>query len=672
MPDLLHLIEDLFSKAACDLIVQDASRQSEIVSSALTAIEGHLAAAHADATPVLQAIAGARAELAALGPEAALERAQAGWHAWRDAVIHPSVPETVRTAPGDEAGDVRSGDRLDADRATLALDLEFAGVFITDALEHLGTIEAAVLALEAAPEDATLINEVFRPFHTVKGNAGALNVTSMQELAHRAENLLDLARSGKHRLGAIEFDIILKAVDLLTAHIHELQVRLAGGRERDLDAARAALMDAIDRLVEGGGAAPAPLTRANAPASSTHNRRAEDQPGSAVVKVDTRKLDNLVDMVGELVIAQTIVEQDTAPAQVADERLARNLAHLRRITTDLQRTVMSMRMVPIAQTFHRTARLVRDLSKKSGKLVDLILVGEDTEFDRRLVEDIADPLMHMVRNSIDHGIEDGDARERAGKPRRAEVTLSACHQGGDIVITVADDGAGLDTEKIRAKALAKGLITADDALTAPQIHQLIFRAGFSTADIVTDISGRGVGMDVVRRAVEALRGRVDVQTTRGRGTTFLIRLPLTLAIVDGLLLQVGSQRFVVPTFSVAESLRAQPEQVHTVQGHTCVVRVRDRLLPLVRLADLFEVGEAMSDPSEGTIVVLEADDRHIAVMVDRLLGKQEVVVKSLGPSFGTVRGIAGCAILGDGRVGLILDAAAIVRSQYTDAVTTAA
>lgn len=672
MPDLLRLIEGLFNQAACDLIVGDADCRVEIVLSTLTAIERHLAAAGADATPVLAAIAGARSDLPGLGAEAAFERAQAGWHSWREAVVHQSGFQAAATAPFDEAGGARSGDRLDADRATLALDPEFAGIFITDSLEHLGTIEAAVLALEAAPQDEALINEVFRPFHTVKGNAGALNVSSVQELAHRAESLLDLARAGKHRLAAVEFDIILKTVDLLTAHILELRVRLAGGRERDLDAARARLMDAIDRLLQGGGGVVASPAPANEDAPAAYNRRAEDQPGSAAVKVDTRKLDHLVDMVGELVIAQTIVEQDTSRAQASDERLARNLAHLRRITTDLQRTVMSLRMVPVRQTFQRTARLVRDLGKQSGKLVDLTLVGEDTELDRRLVEDIAAPLMHMVRNSIDHGIEDADARERAGKPRRAQLTISARHQGSDIAIAVTDDGAGLDTAKIRARAIANGLITAGDALAAPDVHQLIFKAGFTTADIVTDLSGRGVGMDVVRRTVEALRGRIDVQTTPGRGTTFLLRLPLTLAIVDGLLLQVGSERFVVPMFSVAESLRAQPQQVHTVQGHTCVVRVRDRLLPLVRLADLFGIGEATSDPAQGTIVVLEADDRHIAVMVDSLLGKQEVVIKSLGPSLANVRGIAGCAILGDGRVGLILDAAAIVRSQYHDHVTTAA
>ena len=671
MPDRLRLIDDLLHEAACDLIVEDADRRPEIVLSAMTAIEGHLAAMGAEAPEVLTAIAGVRADLAEFGSEAALERAQAAWDSWRNGGGRSSESSSAEVPPCDQRGDVRSGDRLDADRAALALDPEFAGIFIAESLENLGLIEAAVLALEAAPQDVARINEVFRPFHTVKGNAGAMNVTSVQELAHRAENLLDLARSGRQRLAAAEFDVILKAVDLLTAHIRELQLRLAGGRERDLDAARAALMDAIDRLAQGGDAVAA-TAPADTPEPPTPTRRSEDQPGSAVVKVDIGKLDNLVDMVGELVIAQTIVEQDTSRAPLGDERLARNLAHLRRITTDLQRTVMSMRMVPIRQTFQRTARLVRDLRKKSGKDVELTLVGEDTELDRRLVEEIADPLMHMVRNSIDHGIEDGDARERAGKPRQAALTLSAWQQGGDIVIAMADDGAGLDTEKIRAKALAKGLITADDALTAAQIHQLVFKAGFSTADVVTDISGRGVGMDVVRRTVEGLRGRVEIQTTPGRGTTFLIRLPLTLAIVDGLLLEVGSQRFVVPTHSVAESLRAEPQQLHTVQGHTCLVQVREQLLPLVRLADLLGVGGATSDPSAGTIVVLEADGRQLAILVDRLPGKQEVVIKSLGPSLANVRGIAGCAILGDGRVGLILDAAAIVRSQFNDRVTTAA
>jgi two-component system chemotaxis sensor kinase CheA len=581
---------------------------------------------------------------------------------------------------GAHTGVVADRDQLDADRDALVLDPDFAGMFVSDSLEHLGTIEAGVLELESAPTDTELINGVFRPFHTVKGNAGAVGVTSVQQLAHKAENLLELARSGQYTLGATEFDLILESVDLLMAHLEELHLRLCGRRERNLDAARAELMGTLDRLVQLGPAdvemgdvaararsadpQPTPHGRAaasRAPDADCPTRRIDDDATAVSVKVDTRKLDSLVDMVGELVIAQAIVEHEPSLARGSDERFERNLAHLRRITADLQRTAMSMRMVPIRQTFQKMARLVRDMGKKSGKEVALDLVGEDTELDRQVVADIADPLMHMVRNSMDHGLEDGDTRERAGKPRRGTLTLSAYHRGGEIVIAIADDGAGLRTEKIRAQAVAQRVISASDVLTPAQVHQLIFKAGFSTADEVTDISGRGVGLDVVRGNVEALRGRIDLETTLGSGTTFLITLPLTLAVVEGLLLQVGSERFVVPTFSVSESLRPQPEQIHKTDGQDCLMRLRDRLLPLVTLADLFGVRNAVLDPTRGTVVVIEGDGRQVAVLVDSLIDKQEVVIKSLGAWLSHVRGIAGCAILGDGKVGLILDAHALVR-----------
>jgi two-component system chemotaxis sensor kinase CheA len=335
-----------------------------------------------------------------------------------------------------------------------------------------------------------------------------------------------------------------------------------------------------ERADDAGAAAPA--------------RRFDD--GQASVKVDTRKLDNLVDMVGELVIVQSIIQEDPVLQSTVDERLTRNMAQLRRITSDLQRNAMSMRMLPIRQTFQKMARLVRDLSKKNGKPVELTLSGEDTELDRCVIESINDPLMHMVRNSMDHGLESPERRAAAGKSAQGSLTLSAFHQGGNIVIEIADDGGGLNTDRIREKAIAQELIGASDELTPAEIHQLIFRPGFSTAEKVTEISGRGVGMDVVRRNIEALRGRIEIQSTPGAGTTFYIKLPLTLAIVDGLLLSVGQQRFVLPTFSVRESLRPTREQVHQVQGSPCMIQVRDHLLPLIRLADLFGIDSPVHDP----------------------------------------------------------------------------
>ncbi len=564
----------------------------------------------------------------------------------------------------------------DDELAILAADPEMLNMFVGEALDHLGTIESVVLQLEGAPADVKLLNDVFRPFHTVKGNAGALGVTSVQELAHCVESLLDLARAGKHLMGPDEFDIVLRAVDLLTIMMQELPDRVATGRPSSVTSRRDALMFAVDTMIAGGSSAvtladadpvetpadspgatadAAPARAAAAPAGSAAAppRRIEAQ---STVKVDTGKLDNLIDMVGELVIAQSILAADPAFAKSVDERLGRRMAQLKRITSDLQRNAMSMRMVPIRQVFQKMARLVRDLSKQSGKNIELVLQGEETELDRKVVEDINDPLMHMVRNSVDHGIESPERRAAAGKPTQATLRLRAAHEGGNIVIEIVDDGAGLDTDRIYAKAVSNGLVAPGAQLAPTDIHQMIFQPGFSTAEKVTEISGRGVGMDVVRRNIEALRGRIEIQTARGRGTTFSIRLPLTLAIVDGILVQVGHERFVIPAYAVRESLRPKAEQIHSVYGQSCMVQIRDRLIPSLHLGDLFGIAGAQHDVTNATVVVLEDNGRATALIVDELIGKQEVVIKSLGSTFESVRGVAGGAILGDGRVGLILDA----------------
>ena len=558
----------------------------------------------------------------------------------------------------------------DDELAILAADPEMLGMFVGEALDHLGTIESVVLQLESAPADVKLLNDVFRPFHTVKGNAGALGVTSVQELAHCVESLLDLARAGRHAMGPDEFDIVLRAVDLLTGMMQELPDRVATGAPSSMTAPRDALMEAVDALIAGGSSATVaaeaePEAEPMAIAESASGAAAPGGMGMATrraseatstIKVDTGKLDNLIDMVGELVIAQSILAEDPALARSADERLGRRLAQLKRITSDLQRSAMSMRMVPIRQVFQKMARLVRDLSKQSGKHIELVLQGEETELDRKVVEDINDPLMHMVRNSVDHGIESRERRAAAGKPAQATLRLSASHEGGNVVIEIADDGAGLDTDRILAKAVANGLVGAGAQLAPADVHQLIFQPGFSTAEKVTEISGRGVGMDVVRRNIDALRGRIDIHTARGVGTTFSIRLPLTLAIVDGIIVAVGHERFVIPAFAVRESLRPKAEQVHSVYGQPCMVQVRDRLIPSLHLGDLFGVAGAQHDITSATVVVLEDNGRPTALIVDELIGKQEVVIKSLGRTFEGVRGVAGGAILGDGRVGLILDA----------------
>jgi len=464
-------------------------------------------------------------------------------------------------------------------------------------------------------------------------------------------------------MGPAEVDLVLQTVDLLRRLVAELPARAAGQPVPDSSTRRLDLMARVDFLIASDSTLveqDAP-TAAAAPGAPPPADDASDRPiagrdeGQNTVKVDTRKLDNLVNMVGELVIAQAILGADPALLRVADERLTRRLAHVKRITSDLQRDTMAMRMVPIRQTFQKMSRLVRDLARKFDKPCTLALAGEDTELDRKVVELITDPLMHMMRNTIDHGVETAAARRAAGKPPTAELRLSARHRAGFIVVEISDDGAGLDTERILARAREQGLVAHNAELTDAEIHELIFRPGFSTADQVTELSGRGVGMDVVRRNIDGLRGRIDIQTVRGAGTTFAIQLPLTLAIVDGIVLGVGADRFVIPTFAVRESLRPLPQHVQTLQGRPCMVQLRDRLIPLLHLGEVFGVPGARQRISEGTVVVCEDNGRCVALAVDELLGKQEVVIKALGEMFRAVRGIAGGAILGGGRSGLILD-----------------
>ncbi|MEW6220750.1 MAG: chemotaxis protein CheA, partial [Thermodesulfobacteriota bacterium] len=406
-------------------------------------------------------------------------------------------------------------------------------------------------------------------------------------------------------------------------------------------------------------AAERPAPAAEAPAAGSSGRSGV---GSSI-KVDVDKLDNLVNAVGELVIMQSQVRFNPLVARLTDQKLIRDFSQLARITSELQKTAMSMRMVPIRQTFQKMIRLVRDLSKKSGKLVDLVMSGEETEIDRNMVDSIYDPLVHMIRNSVDHGVQLPEERRRQGKPEQGTVQLRAFQRGGNIVIEIVDDGQGLNVERIRKKAIERGVIREEDALSPAEIQNLIFMPGFSTAETITDVSGRGVGMDVVKKAVEKLRGKVEVDSVAGNGTTFTIRLPLTMAIVDGIIVRVGNERYIIPTINIQESMKPTLEMYQTVHRRGEALLIRDNLIPLVRLYSVFGVpNPEATDPAAGLVVVVENEGELRALLVDELLGKQEVVIKSLGGYMTDIKGVAGGTILGDGRVGLILDLAGLFDS----------
>jgi len=378
-----------------------------------------------------------------------------------------------------------------------------------------------------------------------------------------------------------------------------------------------------------------------------------------VVKVETQKLDGIIDMVGELVIAQSLVNSSPSISLLREQKLSKDLAQVTRITSALQRNAMSLRMVPIAATFQKMNRLVRDLSHKFEKDVRLETVGAETEVDRNMVDSLYDPLVHLVRNSLDHGLETPAERQAAGKPPQGVVRLKAHHQSGNVVIEMQDDGRGLDKAKVLKKAVEKGLVPPGKTLSDAAIHALVFHPGFSTADQVTEISGRGVGMDVVQQSIEKLRGKVEFTSTLGQGSTITLWLPLTLAIIDGMIIRVGEHRYILPTVSILESFRPLQSDYYTVNNQGEMIKVRQTLVPLLRLAHLVGAEGGVTQPEDGLVVMVEHEGETRCLLVDEVLGKQEVVIKSLGERLKGVRTLAGGTILGDGRVGLILDVAGI-------------
>ena len=579
-------------------------------------------------------------------------------------------------------------------------DAELVRLFCSESQDLLADIERGVLVLEDRPEDAETLATVFRAFHTFKGNASVMKLVVIQRLAHELESLLDAARRGDRRLERPAIDAILAGADVFARFIAEMASQIDGnGRGR-----RVALP--VDRVVEqvrGLLAEPPPpavavvppaghVTPPSPPAPAVEaaavpapvaveteslQPAVEAAPGptpgptagtagpaiaaAGMIRVDTAKLDSLIELVGELVIAQSLVTQHPELQAVAGEQLSRSLGQLRGISTELQRTALALRMVPVRGTFQKMARLVRDLSGQVHKEIRLVLEGEETELDRTVVEELGDPLVHMIRNAADHGIESPEERAAAGKEPGGTITLRAFHKGGMVILQIADDGRGMSVGRIRAKAVERGLVDPQQPLSDREVLDLIFAPGFSLASQVTDLSGRGVGMDVVRRNIERLRGTIEIDSVEGRGTTFTIGLPLTLAIIEGLLVQVGDQKFVVPTLAVRESFRPLPQMLSRLQGRGVMVSVRGTLTPLLRLAEMLRIPDAVGDPTAGIVMVLQAGQESRCILVDALVGKQEVVIKSLGETFREQSLFAGAAILGDGRVGLILDTAALVR-----------
>ncbi len=564
----------------------------------------------------------------------------------------------------------------DADALPADADLALLNDFVMESKDCLEGAEAALLALENDPTNSEAINTVFRAFHTIKGTSAFLGLVRITTFAHSAESLLSAVREGKVPFTPACADLALRSADMLKSLLGAIETATPGGQmpvPGGHDALLSALgrLDAIEANAEAEAAEPktalaetsivaptaAPTREATAePIAEAPSGPQKDARGAeASVRIRTDRLDRLIDMVGELVIAQAMISQDETVVKTGRQELSRKVVHAGKIVRELQDLSMSMRMVPMRATFQKMVRLARDAAHRSGKQVELALEGEDTEIDRNMVDVIADPLVHMVRNAVDHGVETPAARAAAGKPAVGHLRLSAYHAGGNVVVELEDDGKGLDRERIVRKAIEKGLIDSEKGMSDADIYKLIFEPGFSTNEVVTDLSGRGVGMDVVRRNIESIQGRIEIASEAGRGTKFTFRLPLTLAITDGMAVRVGDERYIIPIMHIQICFRPSPGDISTIQGRGEMVNLRDMLMPMIRLHRFFDVKGAKPDPTEALLVVLFAGDRRCALLVDELLGQQQVVAKPLGAGMKGRRGIAGGAILGDGRVGLILD-----------------
>ncbi|WP_300454988.1 chemotaxis protein CheA [Desulfobacula sp.] len=571
-------------------------------------------------------------------------------------------------------------------------DMEILIDFVSEAWENLDTIEVNLIDLEQDPSNKDIINDIFRPFHTIKGVSGFLSLTKINKLAHTTENLLDSARSGEFLINDTATDAILESVDTLKILITRVRqatetgfiqpdddIDVNGLRER-LQTLQVALtkndkepLGAIlikKNMVDQDSLDQALKTQKNQPgkkigeilveskkvqpkqiASALMDQNVAKRKADTQVKVSTQKLDDLVDYAGELVIAQSMLKQKT----IHDSSLSQNVSQLGQIVTNMQTIVMSMRMIPIKATFMKMIRLVRDLAKKSGKEVNLVMAGEDTEIDRNVVDALYEPMVHMIRNSVDHGIEATSDRLAQGKPAQGEIVLRAYHKGGHIIIEIEDDGKGLDKDGILDKAKNTGLITGGEKMTDAQVYDLILQPGFSTAKQVTDVSGRGVGMDVVKSGIEKFRGQLNIESFIGKGTKFTVSLPLTLAIIDGMLVGVDVEKYVIPTSAIQKVFKPGKDDYFTVEGKGEMVMDRGRLIPVIRLNEIFNSSSQKKSLQDCLVVVVESKGEKRALLIDELLGKDEYVIKSLGNRLEDIEGLAGGAILADGRVGLILD-----------------
>jgi two-component system, chemotaxis family, sensor kinase CheA len=579
---------------------------------------------------------------------------------------------------------------------------EMVEKFVAESLDLLDAAEKALLDLEGSSNQMPLIDEAFRSVHTIKGNSGFFWYGYIEKLCMDVESILDIMRKDPQAVRNTVISSLLSAVDEIRSGLQRIQAgelkpgeysvddhgiyhdeRIESGEAKPLGellvemgvVTREAVEEALDKqgmrlgelLVREGATDAQSIEAALKQQGRPIEAAAETASAYAFkrkdIRVDTARLDQLFDLMGELITAEAMVLHNPDIAALDLPDFQKSSAYLSKITREMQEITMAIRMIPLDGLFNKMRRLVRDLSRKFDKNVNFHISGEDTEMDRNVMEEISDPLVHIIRNAIDHGIEPAEKRRKAKKPEAGNIYLDAKYEGNEIWISIQDDGGGLNKERILEKSRERGIVDPTAQPADQEIYQLIFEPGFSTAQQVSEISGRGVGMDVVKRNLEKLRGKIDIRSDAGMGTEFILRIPLTLAIIDGIIARVGSMLYAIPINDVTSFQKVDSSQITETDDKRSVFRLRDDLIPIIKLTDFFAIPDGGRSVEDGTVVVSQSGRRSVALLADEIVGYRQIVVKALPEYMGSMRAISGCSIMGDGEVSLILDIGAIINEE---------
>ncbi|MCP4160144.1 MAG: chemotaxis protein CheA [Deltaproteobacteria bacterium] len=551
------------------------------------------------------------------------------------------------------------------DHEVISISTDMAQLFVQEALDQLDSIEENLIDY-LDNQEIESVKEIFRLFHSFKGACGFMNYEDPEIISHGVETYLENIIDKKDRIKESHQSFLLEIVNLIRSVVKVIAVKGDSKIEN-----RNSYLNKIEEMSRFEEIKPQEIIKTvekekvvegiKTKTKKKVDHRKKRQVLKRDIRVNISKLDELVDLIGELVIAEAMVINNPDIEGFELENFERSATHLNKIVRDLQDVALSVRMIPISGIFRKMIRLVHDMSKKSSKKINLKLLGEDTEIDKTVAELIADPLVHLVRNAIDHGIEGSDERKRDGKNEAGELILEAKHEGNEVWIVVRDDGGGLNKEKIKSKGIEKGIIQHDVELDDNELYELIFAPGISTSDQVTEISGRGVGMDVVKKNIENINGNIDVFSYEKKGTMFVIRIPLTLAIIEGMLVRVGSSIYTIPLLSIRESIQIENDEVtETIDGNE-MVRVRDELIPIIRLHELYSITPDFYDLKKGLLVIVEYHKNSFCLFIDEILGEQQTVIKGMSKYIDQVKGISGCTILGDGEISLILDIGGLLK-----------